>query len=53
MAALASGLAIVALGIVLLLSTESGFLEGGWLASAVAACTGVALLFSGLGSRDE
>jgi hypothetical protein len=51
---LASGAAVVALGVVLLLSSESTVdLEGGWLGAALAACAGVALLASGIGARDE
>jgi hypothetical protein len=54
LATLASGAAIAALGVVLLLSSESTIhLGGGWLGAALAACAGVALLASGIGARDE
>jgi hypothetical protein len=54
LATLASGAAIAALGVVLLLASGSSVdLEGGWLGAALAACAGVALLASGIGARDE
>jgi hypothetical protein len=50
---LAVGVAIVVLGILLLLQAEGSIdLEGGWLAAAITACGGAALLASGLGARD-
>jgi len=50
--ALASGAAIAALGVLLLLHEEGTIeLEGGWLLAAVTACTGVALIASGVGAR--
>jgi hypothetical protein len=53
-ASLTSGAAVVALGVVLLLASESTIdLEGGWLGAALAACAGAALLASGIGARDE
>jgi hypothetical protein len=50
---LAAGLAVVALGVVLLLFEEGtlGF-DGGWLAAALAALAGGALVASGLGARE-
>jgi NhaP-type Na+/H+ or K+/H+ antiporter len=50
--ALASGVAIATLGALLLLQEEGAIdLEGGWLLAAVTACTGAALVASGLGAR--
>jgi hypothetical protein len=50
---LAAGLAVVALGVVLLLFEEGtlGF-DGGWLAAALTALAGGALVASGLGARE-
>lgn len=50
---LAAGIAVTVLGVVLLLF-EQGTLEidGGWLAAALAALAGVALVTSGLGARE-
>jgi hypothetical protein len=51
---LAIGLAIVVLGVLLLLHADGSIdLEGGWLAAAITACGGAALLASGLGARDS
>ena len=50
--ALASGVAIATLGALLLLQEEGTIdLEGGWLAAAITACTGVTLIANGLGAR--
>jgi hypothetical protein len=47
------GLAIVLLGTLLLLQEQGTIdLAGGWLAAALTACAGAALLVSGLGARD-
>jgi hypothetical protein len=50
--ALVTGIAVVALGILILLQEEGTIdLESGWLLSAVAAATGVSLVASGIGAR--
>lgn len=50
---IAVGMAIVVLGLLLLLQEEGSIdLDGGWLAAALTACAGAALLASGLGARD-
>jgi hypothetical protein len=50
---LAAGLAIVALGLVLLLFEEGTLdIDGGWLAAALTALAGGALVASGLGARE-
>ena len=50
---LAVGLAVVVLGVLLLLQGEGSIdLDGGWLAAALTASAGAALLASGLGARD-
>jgi hypothetical protein len=53
LSALAVGLTIVFLGVLLLLQ-ENGTIDidGGWLLAGVTACGGGALLASGLGARD-
>lgn len=52
-ASLASGLAIIALGTLLLLRESDAIaLGGGWLLACLTACTGVALIASGLGARE-
>jgi hypothetical protein len=54
LAALAAGLAIVALGAVLLLDAEGSVDFGsGWLLAAVAGLSGAALVASGIGARDS
>jgi hypothetical protein len=48
------GLAIVVLGVLLLLQAEGTIeLAGGWLAAAITACGGAALLASGLSAREQ
>ena len=50
---LAAGLAVVALGLVLLLLEEGTLdIEGGWLAATLTAIAGGALVASGLGARE-
>lgn len=50
---LAAGLAVAVLGIVLLLFEEGTLdIDGGWLAAALAALAGCALVASGLGARE-
>jgi hypothetical protein len=50
---LAAGLAVVALGLVLLLFEEGTLdIDGGWLAAALTAIAGGALVASGLGARE-
>jgi hypothetical protein len=49
-----SGLAMVLFGVTLLLQEEGRIeLTPGWLLAALAACTGLALVASGLGARDR
>ena len=51
--ALAAGLAVAALGVVLLLFEDGTLrMEGGWLAALVTALAGGALVASGLGARE-
>ena len=51
--ALATGLAVVLLGTLLLLQEQGSIdLAGGWLAAALTACAGGAMLASGLGARE-
>ena len=53
LAALAAGLAIAALGAVLLLDAEGAVDFGsGWLMAAVTALSGAALVASGIGARE-
>ncbi|MGH2922605.1 MAG: hypothetical protein ACRDKH_01045 [Solirubrobacterales bacterium] len=53
LAALAAGLAIVALGAVLLLDAEGTVdFESGWMLAAVAGLSGAALVASGVGARE-
>jgi hypothetical protein len=53
LSALAVGVTIVVLGLLLLLQEQGSFdLDGGWLLAGVTACAGGALLASGLGARD-
>jgi len=53
LSALAVGVTIVVLGALLLLQENGSIdLEGGWLAAAITACGGAALLASGLGARQ-
>lgn len=53
LSAIAVGLITVALGVLLLLQENGSIdLEGGWLAAAITACGGAALLASGLGARQ-
>jgi hypothetical protein len=53
LSALAVGLTIVFLGVLLLLQENGSIdLEGGWLLAGVTAGAGGALLASGLGARD-
>jgi hypothetical protein len=53
LAALAAGLAIVALGAVLLLDAEGTVDFGsGWMLAAVAGLSGAALVASGIGARE-
>jgi hypothetical protein len=48
------GLAIVVLGVLLLLQAEGAIdIDGGWLAAAITACGGGALLASGLSAREQ
>jgi hypothetical protein len=50
---LAVGVAIIVLGLLLLLQDQGTIdLDGGWLAAALTACGGAALLASGFGARD-
>jgi hypothetical protein len=50
---LAAGLAVVVLGVVLLLFEEGTLdIDGGWLAAALTAIAGGALVASGLGARE-
>ena len=50
---LAAGLTVVALGLVLLLFEEGTLdIDGGWLAAALTALAGGALVASGLGARE-
>jgi hypothetical protein len=50
--ALVAGAAICVLGVLILLQEDGTInLEAGWLLSAVAAATGVALVASGMGAR--
>lgn len=52
-AALATGIAIVALGAILLLDAENTVDFGsGWLMAAVTALSGAALVASGIGARE-
>jgi hypothetical protein len=54
LSSLAVGLAIVVLGVLLLLEAEGTIdIEGGWLAAAITACGGAALLASGLSAREQ
>lgn len=51
--ALAAGLAVAALGVVLLLFEDGTLrMDGGWLAALVTALAGGALVASGLGARE-
>ncbi len=51
--ALAAGVAVAALGIVLLLFEEGSIrIDGGWLAAILTALAGVALVASGMGARE-
>lgn len=51
--ALGVGLSVVLLGTLLLLQVENTIdLNGGWLAAALTACAGGALLASGFGARE-
>jgi hypothetical protein len=53
LSALAVGVTIVVLGVLLLLQENGSIdLEGGWLLAGVTACAGGALLASGLGARE-
>jgi hypothetical protein len=53
LSALAVGLTIVFLGVLLLLQENGSIdIDGGWLLAGVTACAGGALLASGLGARD-
>jgi hypothetical protein len=50
---LAAGLAVVALGLLLLLFEDGTLdIDGGWLAAALTAIAGGALVASGLGARE-
>lgn len=50
---LAAGLAVVALGLVLLMFEEGTLdIDGGWLAAVLTAIAGGALVASGLGARE-
>lgn len=50
---LAAGLAVAVLGLILLLFEEGTLgIDGGWLAAALAAIAGCALVASGLGARE-
>jgi hypothetical protein len=50
---LAAGLAVVALGVVLLLFEDGTLdIDGGWLAAALTALAGGSLVASGLGARE-
>ena len=50
---LAAGLTVVVLGLVLLLFEEGALdIDGGWLAAALTALAGGALVASGLGARE-
>ena len=50
---LASGLAVTLFGVLLLLHEEGALdIDGGWLAAALTALAGLALLASGLGARE-
>jgi hypothetical protein len=50
---LAAGLAVVALGVVLLLFEDGTLaIDGGWLAAVLTAIAGGALVASGLGARE-
>ena len=50
---LTAGLAVVALGVVLLLFEDGTLaIDGGWLAAALTALAGGALVASGLGARE-
>ena len=52
--ALAAGLAIALLGVLLLLQAEATIdLEPGWLGAVLATCAGAALVASGLGARED
>jgi hypothetical protein len=53
LSALAVGLTIVVLGVLLLLQEKGSIdLDGGWLLAGVTASAGGALLASGLGARE-
>jgi hypothetical protein len=53
LSALAVGMTIVVLGVLLLLQENGSIdLNGGWLLAGVTACAGGALLASGLGARE-
>jgi hypothetical protein len=53
LSALAVGVTIVVLGVLLLLQENGSIdLEGGWLLAGVTACAGGALLASGLSARE-
>jgi hypothetical protein len=53
LSALAVGVTIVVLGVLLLLQENGSIdLEGGWLLASVTACAGGALLASGLSARE-
>ena len=53
LAILAAGLAIAALGTVLLLEAEGTIeLDGGWLGATVTALSGAALVASGISARE-
>ena len=50
---LLAGLAVAALGLVLLLFEEGSIeIDGGWLGAIIAALAGVGLVASGLGARE-
>jgi hypothetical protein len=54
LSSLGVGAAIVLLGVLLFLQTHGSIdIEGGWLMAGVTACTGGALLASGLGARES
>jgi len=51
---LAAGLAVTVFGVLLLLHEEGTMdIDGGWLAAALTALAGLALLASGLGAREH
>lgn len=54
LSALAAGLAIALLGVVLLLHEQGSLdLDGNWLGAALTACAGAALVASGVGARED